>query len=574
MVPNTWSATRWKYVRETLDYISQILHLQGPSAFLCGDCSSAGRALGCGPGCRGFEPRQSPHFPFRINSLGFIFMAEFPDHQHILSVSQMAQAGHLALPLAGLDGFALMQAAGLAVAEEAKRLLGRRTFLVLCGPGNNGGDGYIAAMNLRAEGMDVRLYALAPPAQMTGDAARAVTGWTGPVRNFSELLNNLEHGDFDPDRTGVIDAVFGAGLSRALDFPVKDAFAKIRALDLPVIAVDVPSGVNGDTGAVDESAPKCLGTVTFFRKKPAHVLMPGMDQCGLVSVADIGIPDEAIEKTGFAAMENCPPLWVDDVPVTHRGQHKYDRGHVLVLGGGRLTGAARLAGAASMRIGAGVCTIAAPAEVQRIYQTGPAHIMSAVADTPAAFLELAGDARRNALLIGPGAGLDRADDLRAIVLGACGLAGRSVVLDADAISAFAGYADELFHVAHDHCILTPHEGEFARLFGDLPGSKIDRVKEAAKRSGAVILLKGADTVIAGPDGTCVVSTHGPSWLATAGAGDVLAGMIAGLVAQGVPPFTAACMAAWMHGETAWRLGPGLVAADLAEGIPGILRDWA
>ena len=490
----------------------------------------------------------------------------------------MAQADHLALPLAGQDGFALMQAAGLAVAEEAKRLLGRRTFLVLCGPGNNGGDGYIAAMNLRAEGLDVRLYALVPPAQMAGDAAKAVAGWTGPVRNFSELLNNLEHGDFDPDRTGVIDAVFGAGLSRALEFPVKDAFAKIRALELPVIAVDVPSGVQGDTGAVDDAAPKCLGTVTFFRKKPAHVLMPGMDQSGLVSVADIGIPDEAIEQTGSVAGENTPSLWVDAVPTTHRGQHKYDRGHVLVLGGAHLTGAARLASAASMRIGAGVCTIAAPADVQRIYQTGPAHIMSAVADTPAAFLELANDTRRNALLIGPGAiggaGLDRADDLRAIVLGACGLAGRRVVLDADAISAFAGRADELFHVTHDRCILTPHEGEFVRLFGDMPGSKIDRVKEAAKRSGAVILLKGADTVIAAPDGACVVSTHGPSWLATAGAGDVLAGMIAGLAAQGVAPFTAACMAAWMHGETAWRLGPGLVAADLAEGIPGILRDWA
>jgi NAD(P)H-hydrate epimerase len=365
----------------------------------------------------------------------------------------------------------------------------------------------------------------------------------------------------------VVDALFGAGLSQPFEGPAAGLLEAARQAGLPIVAVDVPSGVHGDTGAVWGAAVPADVTVTFFRRKPGHLLLPGRSLCGTTLLADIGIPDGVLDGIAPAQWLNGPDLWRAAMPSLAPEAHKYDRGHALVVAGARMTGAARLAAQAARRVGVGLLTIVAPPEALAVFRASePGLIVVGAQDWPA----LLADPRRNAVLIGPGAGASPATRRRVLEAAA---AGKRLVLDADALTAFARDRDRLLAAIGAETVLTPHEGEFARLF-DAAGSKLERARAAARESGAVVVLKGADTVIAAPDGRAAINANAPPTLATAGTGDVLAGIILGLLAQGMPIFEAAAAAVWLHGEAAARFGPGLIAEDLAGRLPEVLAALA
>jgi len=469
------------------------------------------------------------------------------NREALLTPAEMAEADRRTIA-AGTPGIALMEAAGRAVADAISRRWSRRPVAVLCGPGNNGGDGFVAARILAERGWPVRLALLGERAALKGDAALAASRWPGPIEALAPDA---------ADGAGlVVDAVFGAGLSRPLDGVAKAALAAVRA---PLVAVDVPSGIDGGSGDIRGFAPQAALTVTFCRRKPGHLLLPGRLLCGEVVVAPIGIPDDAVAAPTAA---NHPRWWRALLPRPAPGGHKYARGHVLIAGGAVMTGAARLAARAAARIGAGLVTIAAPPAAFAVYAAGaPGTIVRAEP-----LVDLLADRRRNAVLIGPGAGTGRDTRDHALAILA---ARRRTVIDADALTVFAPDPAALFGAITSDCVLTPHEGEFARLF-DPSGSKLDRARRAARASGAVMLLKGADTVVAAPDGRAAINDNAPPELATAGSGDVLAGLVVGLLAQGMPGFEAAAAAVWLHGAAARRFGPGLVAEDLCEALPAVL----
>lgn len=472
----------------------------------------------------------------------------------LLSVEEMYRADSLAMQ-GGVPGLTLMEAAGTAIARAIRRRFRPRPVAVLCGPGNNGGDGFVVARLLAAEGWPVRLGLLGAPDALKGDAGANAARWRRPIRPL------------DPDLLAgdplVVDALFGAGLARPLDGIARTLIEAINARDLDCIGVDVPSGVHGDSGQVLGVAPACRLTVTFFRAKPGHLLLPGRTLCGELIVADIGIPAAALDAIRPATFANAPALWQEHLPRPARAGNKYHRGHAVVVGGDEMTGAARLAAEAARRIGSGLVTIAAAPAVHAIYAAGrPGTIVARIADA-GALQELCSDPRRNAILIGPGAGVSTQTRERVLML--LGLA-KPCVLDADALTVFRDDPESLFAAIKAPCVLTPHEGEFARLFAD-SGDKLARARGAAARSGAVVLLKGADTVIAAADGQAAINANAPPTLATAGSGDVLAGMILGLLAQGVPAFMAAAAAVWLHGQAASVVGPGLIAEDLIDALP-------
>lgn len=485
------------------------------------------------------------------------------DRAALLTVAEMARADAAAIA-GGVPGADLMEAAGAGVAAAVGALGGPRPVTVLCGPGNNGGDGFVAARRLRAAGWPVRLGLLGELAALKGDAAVMAGRWEGAVEPLSVALL---------DGAGlVVDALFGAGLARPLSGIARTVVEEIDRRALDCVAVDMPSGVDGDSGQVLGAAPRCVATVTFFRRKPGHLLQPGRALCGRVETVDIGIPESVLAAIAPRQWENGPAVWRAGLPRPGPADHKYTRGHVLVRGGAVMTGAARLAAMGARRVGAGMVTIACPPAAWPVYAAGaPGTICLPVADGDA-FAGLLADPRRNAVLVGPGNGVTDAtrDATRAALSG-----GRACVLDADSLTAFAGAADALFGAISGPCLLTPHDGEFARLFGDaVPGVEAGRparVRAAAAQGGATVLLKGADTVIADPDGRVLINANAPPDLATAGAGDVLAGMCAGLLAQGMAPFEAAGAAVWLHGGAAAAVGPGLIAEDLDRALPGVLR---
>lgn len=479
----------------------------------------------------------------------------------LLSVANMFQADALTIAR-GTPGIQLMRDAGAAVAHVILDRWPLRRVVVLCGPGNNGGDGFVVAKLLAEAGWPVRLGLLGEVSALKGDAALAAAEWEGPV--FA-----AEPGLLDGDPL-VVDALLGAGLLR----PVEGMAARLveAMAGKTVVSVDLPSGVHGDTGRVMGVAPQATLTVTFFRHKPGHWLLPGRDLCGEVVVADIGIPADVLTEINPAQFLNSPTLWRARLPRPARDGHKFHRGHAMVLGGDRMTGAARLAARAALRVGAGLVTIACSPIAFPIYAAGSPSVMVEPVNDDEAFLTLMRDERRNAALLGPGAGVG--DRTRARVLAALD-AEKACVLDADALTSFADTPDDLLDRLDDRCLLTPHEGEFARLFGtvvDKGADKLTRARAAANRSGAVVLLKGADTVIAAPDRHAVISVNGCPHLATAGSGDTLAGLALGLMAQGMTAFDAACAAAWMHGAAGTAFGPGLIAEDIPEGIPAVLRE--
>jgi NAD(P)H-hydrate epimerase len=486
----------------------------------------------------------------------------------LLTAAEMGRADRLAIE-GGVPGLTLMENAGRAVADEvSRRLPDARRVAVLCGPGNNGGDGFVAARHLADRGYSVRLGFDDDPARLPADAAAMAKLWTGGVEPLGARL--LHQADV------AIDALFGAGLARPIEGALAALIEAVNESGLPVIAVDVPSGVDGTTGAVRGVAIRASATVTFFRLKPGHLLLPGREHCGATRVADIGIPDSVLATIKPRTFANEPPLWLAQYPWPKPESHKYARGHAVVVSGPAFsTGATRLGAIGALRIGAGLVTVASPKDAVPVNAAQLTAIMVREVDDVAALAAMLADERKNAVLIGPGVGVG--DATNSMVLAALA-SSASVVLDADAITSFAAEPETLFAAIKSRAapvVLTPHDGEFARLFGRMrEGSKLDHARAAADRSGAVVLLKGSDTVVAAPDGRASINAASSPWLATAGTGDVLAGFVLGLLAQHMEAFAAASAAVWMHGRAAQLFGPGLISEDLPEMLPDVLSELA
>jgi hydroxyethylthiazole kinase-like uncharacterized protein yjeF len=473
----------------------------------------------------------------------------------ILTVAELNGADRAAVK-AGLESYLLMERAGAAVADAVAGRWSPRAALVLCGPGNNGGDGYVIARRLAEAGWSVKVAALRAPT--ADDAVRAAAGWTGQTLALTEAA--LDGAEL------VVDALFGAGLARALDPAAEAVLKAVEARALPLAAVDLPSGLDGDTARPKGFAPRADLTVTFHAKKLAHVLEPGRGLCGQVVVADIGLAGGADARL----WENGPALWAQHFPWPATAAHKHQRGRMMVVSGNVWsTGAARLAARAGLRVGAGLVTVLSPLSAVAINAAQLEAVMVRPFETDTELQRAADDV--DAVVIGPGAGVNNTTVLNLMALARTGAA---LVVDADALSVFSDEPEALFSNLDRDDVLTPHVGEFERVFPGLLAQapqRVAAVRTAAERAGAVVLLKGPDTVIAAPDGRTAVNTNGTPWLATAGSGDVLAGLIAGLIAQGMDSFEAACAGAWIHGEAANGFGPGLISEDLPDLTPPVLQ---
>jgi hydroxyethylthiazole kinase-like uncharacterized protein yjeF len=500
-----------------------------------------------------------------------------PASKELLSPAEMAEADRLAIAQGPLDGYGLMQRAGQAVAAVVlERYPGAAKVHVLCGPGNNGGDGYVVARLLRESGVDVALW-VSGSLRPGSEAALAAAGCRlerQPLSAFTAAPGSL-----------VVDALYGAGLSKPLSGAAARAVGIATDLGLPVVAIDLPSGVSGESGAILGAAFRAATTVTFARKKPGHLLLPGREKCGEIVLADIGIGDRIIAQVAPRTFENGPALWLPDFPVPATDTHKYKRGHACVFSGGpSTTGAARLSALAAARSGAGAVTVLSPASAMQVNAAHLTSVMLRKADAVADLAAFLADRRPSSFVLGPGFGVgEKAREFVLALLGAgqgqdTGIEG--LVLDADGITSFRDASEMLFQAARrpgaPALVVTPHEGEFGRLFPDALDdkglSKLAKARAASQRANSVIVYKGADTVIAAPDGRAAINGNGAPWLATAGSGDVLAGIIAGLLAQGMPAFEAACASVWIHAEAGSRFGPGLIAEDLPMAVVPVLRD--
>jgi ADP-dependent NAD(P)H-hydrate dehydratase / NAD(P)H-hydrate epimerase len=508
-------------------------------------------------------------------------MIDISLHPELLDPNEMRAADRYAIA-GGTPGIALMERAGRAVADEAMRM-GRSggRIAVLCGPGANGGDGFIAARLLEERGYRVSLALFGRRENLkkgdAGEAARRYRGAVAPAAGFDLAGADL-----------IIDALYGAGLDRDLTGEARALVERInqagRQGDIPVLAVDLPSGLDGATGQKRGACVQADASVTFFRLKPGHLLLPGRMFCGRLVLADIGIPASALAMIAPKSFANAPALWRAALPKLAAAGHKYSRGHALIVSGeATRTGAARLAARAALRAGAGLVTLASPPDALAANAAHLTAVMLAPFDGAAGLAALLADKRRNVVALGPGAGVGEAT--QALVAAALaqppqGGARRRVVLDADALTSFAGRALALAALTRAEpvdVVLTPHEGEFDRLFNSnrdilQAPSKLAKARAAASFLGAIIVLKGADTVVAAPDGRAAIGYDLPPTLATAGSGDVLTGLIAGLLAQDMPPFEAAACGVWLHGAAARAFGPGLIAEDLPETLPAVWRE--
>lgn len=572
----------------------------------------------------------------------------------LLTTAEMADADRRAIS-ANIPSLTLMENAGRAVADAAAAMVPVGSqILILCGPGNNGGDGFVAARLLKNQGFSASVLLLGSLENLHGDALHMAARWTGPTletgrdapasdasRTPGRTPGRTPSGHprtplpIGPDTRLILDALFGAGLSRPLTEKAADLVRAANASGLPILAVDVPSGLDGNSGAPlrgdtpteDSPVVAATRTVTFFRRKPGHLLYPGRRLCGDVTTADIGIPPAVLDAIRPRTHANAPALWRSAFPQLTHDTHKYTRGHAVVVSGpADATGAARLGARGALRMGAGLVTLVGSAAATAVNAAHVTAIMLKIAATPDALAEVLADTRRNAVLIGPGAGVNTVTARNVLTALASPAA---VVLDADALTSFApdaqtedaprdaarmGFMTPRGEPAPDaarlyaaiaartppvvshtppvasgsaretkrsasvvscsaRVVMTPHEGEFARLFGTLDGSKLDRARAAAATSGAVVILKGPDTVIAAPDGRAAINENAPPWLATAGSGDVLAGFVTGLLAQTMPAWEAACAAVWLHGACAAAHGPGLIAEDIPEMLPRVLREF-
>ena len=516
----------------------------------------------------------------------------------ILTPKQMDAADRLTIE-GGVPGYQLMEVAGQAVADAAISLLAERTgsgasgmVCILCGPGNNGGDGFVAARLLEEEGWSVILGCSVPIEALSGDARLAAEDWGDEVFGLSSRLWQ--------DADLVIDALFGAGLARPVTGDLANLIDALNDSGLPVVAVDLPSGVDGATGLIGGAAVQADVTVTFFRKKPGHLLFPGKAHCGRLHCVAIGIEEAVLDETGYCAEENSPLLWLsfwpealkplDYVRAMRLADHKFHRGHCLVLCGDEThSGAARLAARSALRAGAGLVTLAPPPGAAPLVAGQVTAVMVEPVHDAVSLGSVLNERNYDILLCGPGMGTE--PERRALVYA---MIEREVglLLDADAITSLGmGVQSDMFELTQlkecpsalaGRLVLTPHEGEFSRLFPELSHrvreekgvSKLDCALKAAELSGSVIVLKGADTVIAGADGRAVIHSVGVPFLATAGSGDVLVGIIGGLLAQGMSGFDAACAGVWLHSQAGIICGPGLISEDLPEILPRLYQELA
>ncbi len=484
--------------------------------------------------------------------------------QAVLNAAEMRSAEQ-AFFARNNDSYALMRKAGAAVADAIHhaRISVDAKILVLCGPGNNGGDGFVIADLLRRAGRNVVLSAMRDAADYKGDAAKAAEAWADGGTFFP----------FDPaampQADVIVDALFGIGLDRPFEGKVAALIDWINRSDAEIWAVDIASGVSADDGRTLGAAVKAHHTVTFGWPKAGHLLLPGKAHTGHLIVAGIGLTPDLLPPA-HATWRNQPDLWQGALPRPGLLDHKYSRGHALVIGSSDMPGAGRLASAAARRIGAGMLSVAAPAQSLPLFMADQPGIIAKPAARPEDLVEILMDRRISAVLVGSGL-LPNAAAREAVITALAG--GRAAVVDGGGLTAFVDRPDDLFTLGRSDVVLTPHEGEFARLFPDLgPNlSKLARARLAAQRARSTIILKGADTIIAAPDGQAAINADASPYLATAGSGDVLAGLVLGLLAQGVPAFQAACAATWFHGRAGMSVGPGLIAEDLPAAIPGLLR---
>lgn len=493
----------------------------------------------------------------------------------LLTPAEMAMVDRFAAENGPHDGRALMRNAGAAVAAAVlERFPDAEHVAVLCGPGNNGGDGYVVARKLAEAGVSVEVFALVPP-RPGGDAAAVADECPVAPR----AATSFDAARFDL----IVDGLFGAGLDREIDGEAAELIERVNRSGKAVVAIDLPSGISGKSGQVMGHAFSAELTVTFFRKKPGHLLYPGRARCGSLILADIGIPDAALHDIAPKLRENSPRFWPDAVATPDETTHKYRRGHCAVFSGGpSSTGAGRLAAMAALRSGAGAVTVLSPPEAVLVNATHLTAIMlRRVADMDH-LTEFVRERKPSSYVLGPGFGVgEKARDFALALLAndSAMPAYGGLVLDGDGITAFAENPQPLFDAASEaatgggsRLVLTPHEGEFRRLFPDLADdhalSKVEKAREAALRATAVVVYKGPDTVVAAPDGRAVINTNATSWLATAGSGDVLAGALGGLLAQGVPGFDAAAAAVWLHAEAGNLAGSRLTAEDLPDMLPG------
>ncbi len=484
----------------------------------------------------------------------------------ILTVAQMARADQLTiadLHKQGRGGADLMEEAGRSVSREIIKNCSGSKALILCGPGNNGGDGFVIARHLKDAAWKVQVALLGAIESLQGDAYHMAKLWNGDIEALTA--------DIVANQDVIVDALFGTGLSKDISGKVKEVLEKSNNTKAAKIAVDIPSGIKGDTGEVLGTAFKADNTVTFCRMKPAHLLYPGRNHCGKITVADIGISDRTVNAVEPDIFINSPALWQRQLPTSQPDTHKYDKGHAVVVSGNQThTGACRLAATAALRIGAGLVSVSSPEDALAIHAS---HLTSVMIRSREQLSEDLRDKRLNAWCIGPAAGLtvETKQNVLSIIN-----AGKKAVFDADALSVFEDNPRQLYDAIQsrvdEQYVLTPHAGEFGRLFPYLKKlDKITAARNAAKLSGAVVIYKGADTVITAPDGRTNISSNAPPSLATAGSGDVLAGLVTGFMAQNMLAFDAACAAVWIHGECANEFGAGLISEDLQRLIPRVLK---
>lgn len=484
--------------------------------------------------------------------------------QHaVLSAADTAVCDAYAVE-SGVASFSLMQTAGAELAAAILQRWHMRPALIACGPGNNGGDGYICAARLLEAGWPVTVAALGDPEQLKGDARKAYLAWGGPVQSVEES---------DPSEFGlVVDALFGAGLDRPLTGAVAEFCQRVNASSAVVVAVDLPSGQKGDAAQADGPVIVADLTITFHTAKPAHLLEPAASTCGELVVVDIGIPDGWDSRAVPLALRNSPALWAGELPATATLSHKHQRGRLVVFTGGvSSTGAGRLAGEAGLRAGAGLVTLASPVDALPINAAQSTAVMVRPWAGGYESEAIAQACRADVAVIGPGTGIGAGTKQAVESL----LTARAkAVLDADALTSYENDLPELLNSLRPDDVMTPHTGEFRRVFpGVLEASahKLEAACRAAEQAGCTVLLKGPDTIIAAPGRMAVINRHASPVLATAGSGDVLAGVIGGLMAQGMGGFDAACAAAWLHGDAGMRIGTGLTAERLLEAV-GLSRN--
>ncbi len=499
------------------------------------------------------------------------------DLHQLLTPCEMSKADALTIK-GGTAGIDLMERAGAHVADHAGRLwLGLESdaeqilskgadILILCGPGNNGGDGFIAARLLSRRNIPVRVALAGKPSALKGDAAIAYERWSGDLIPFDPVIID--------GSAVIIDAIFGAGLSRNVTGIVAEILAAANQSNALRLAVDLPSGVNGNNGQVMGICFEAAETVTFCRAKPGHYLRPGKHKCGHLHVEDIGINLDKLADIQSSIFVCCPQMWDETaLPLWQEEAHKYDRGHAVVIGGQKPTlGASRLTAMAALRAGAGLVSLMASSDTYAVQASSLSDILVQDVISNSALVGMVeAEPRYRAIAIGPGLG--RGGEQAETILSLLKL-GRPSVLDADALYAFYGARHSMVAAIKAETVITPHEGEFCGLFSDIDykADRIGAAREAAKSLGAVVVLKGPDTIIASVDGRAAIASSAPHWLNVAGTGDILSGLILAGLTMGMPAFEAAARGGWLHGQAASYYSPGMIASDLLDAIPASLQN--